>query len=126
VGAATFLERRAGELSGLRLHHPFGWGGYLASRLWPTYRIHMDGRSVFLDMIETGELHEDTSPQRWQQTLDERGIELALMSKKRPDIEGRPYWTLFMPAEKWELLYEDQVAVILRRRAAPRSARSRP
>jgi hypothetical protein len=116
VESVNFLAARADELSGLPLYNPLDWGGYLAARLWPRYRIYMDGRSAFIDMIGSDELALDVSPARWQAILDRHGIELALMPRRWPDVDGMPYDLAFMPRERWVLIHEDPVALVFRRR----------
>ncbi|UCH82184.1 MAG: tetratricopeptide repeat protein [Nitrospiraceae bacterium] len=49
--AAEFLD--ATDLKDIKLYNNLRFGGYLAWRLYPRFRISMDGRGVFLPFIET-------------------------------------------------------------------------
>jgi hypothetical protein len=115
VAAATYLETHP-ELAARPLYNPLAWGGYLSARLWPRYLVYMDGRSVFLDMIGPAELHKDTAPAAWQDTLERRGIGLAVMPRGVPEA--------YMPAARWERLFEDEAARVYRRH--PSEAKESP
>lgn len=117
VAAAGYLELNSERLSGLKMYNPLGWGGYLARRLWPGYRVYIYGSSAFVGMLRREDLLYDTPPPRWQETLERNGIGLAVMHQKLPDIGGRPYHETFMPRERWTPIFSDDVAIVFVRRA---------
>lgn len=113
--AAEFLSSRRDQLPHGTLYNPWGWGGYLGWRLYPDYRIFQDGRYIFHDLLrETGEALE--TPAGWGEFLDRRGVDLALMENVPVLLDGRPYYVLYMPREKWNLVYQDEQALIFARR----------
>ncbi|HAH08087.1 MAG TPA: hypothetical protein DCM05_16445 [Elusimicrobia bacterium] len=128
VEAAAYLEEHREPLARLRLYNPWGWGGYLGWRLSPDYRVFMDGRYLFHPML--AEENEATlDPGRWEAFVSRRGVELALLKRKQPDIrldrrlpegrvvsEPRPYYLFFMPQDRWALVYWDRLALLFVRR----------
>jgi hypothetical protein len=107
-GAARFLERSrpAGPL-----FNDYGWGGYLIWRLYPDYRVSIDGRIAvhgprgFADYLEVAEVRP-----RWRGTLDRLGARLVLVKARSPLA------VVLKAAGDWQLLYEDGVAVVLGKR----------
>jgi len=109
AGAVEFLKR---ERPPGPLFNDYGWGGYLIWRLYPDYRVWIDGRVAVYGPQHLAEFVEmiDVRP-RWRETLDRRGIGLVL-------IRARSTLAFFLRVSpEWEVLYEDPVAVLFGRRA---------
>jgi hypothetical protein len=110
AGAVEFLRqtRPPGPL-----FNDYGWGGYLIWRLYPDYRVSIDGRAAvhgpkrFADHIEIA----DVRP-RWRQTLDQTGARLVLIHARSPLAIA------LKAAPDWRVLYEDKVAVVLGKQGA--------
>lgn len=130
VAAADFLARERAVVEPLRVFAEWDWGGYLAWRLDPWYRILMDGRYVFHDRL--GPVHDAIAggPQAWEGLLDGWRLNAALVRRASgyyPEIFlpggrpwGHPWHELYMPRAEWALVYEDpQALFFVRRNAAP-------
>lgn len=108
VAAVNFLS--AQRLPG-PIYNRYGWGGYLIRRLYPDYRVYIDGRAdVYGDafMVETVKTYD--GHQRWREPLERLSIRTVLIS---PDA---PLSSLLRQDEKWSKVYEDRQAVIFTRR----------
>ena len=131
-GAAAFLEAERGGLAGKRLYNPWGWGGYLGWRLGPGWPVFQDGRYLFHPLLlESAKASADAAG--WTAFLERKGVEVALLeniplmlptTRRYPDGSGkeiaRPYYTSYMPRERWALVYFDpKTLVFARRDAAP-------
>lgn len=129
VRAAAYLERSE-ELRGLRLYHPWGWGGYLGYRLAPRTQVFQDGRYIFHELLLEG-AEAIRAPSTWQDFLAQYGVNAALMEnaplsfpteRVYPDGSrkafARPYYLGTMPREAWALVYWDEKALLFVRRGA--------
>lgn len=108
AGAVEFLRR---ERPPGPLFNDYGWGGYLIWSLYPEYRVWIDGRVAVYGPAHLAEHIEITNVRpRWRETLDRHGIGLVLIKPRSP-------LTIVLRASpEWEVLYEDQVAVVFGRR----------
>lgn len=113
--AVSFLE--VNPIPGNLLNH-YDWGGYLIWKLYPSKRVFIDGRAdvygeKFLrQFADTFQFKDD-----WRQDLERWQIECALVppnSALAVGLEQTP---------DWQMIYEDNQAVILRRRHSPTDAR---
>jgi hypothetical protein len=93
------------------LFNDYGWGGYLIWRLYPEYRVGIDGRAAVYGPRRFAEYAEvaDLRP-RWRETLDGSGVRLALVSARSPLA------IVLRAAPDWQVLYEDRIAVVLAKR----------
>ncbi|MBI4011143.1 MAG: hypothetical protein HY359_02455 [Candidatus Rokubacteria bacterium] len=112
AGAVEYLKRARPPGP---LFNDYGWGGYLIWRLYPDYRVSIDGRMAvhgpqrFADHIEVAEVRP-----RWRETLDRLGARVAVVHT------NSPLAIVLGASPDWEVLYQDKVAVVLGKRA-PRS-----
>lgn len=107
VAAVNFLS--AQRLPG-PIYNRYGWGGYLIRRLYPEYRVYIDGRAdVYGDafMVETMRTYEGHT--QWREPLERLAIQTVLISP------GAPLSSLLRQDEKWNKVYEDRQAVIFTR-----------
>ncbi len=127
-GAAAYLKANSGELGGRKLYNPWTWGGYLGWALNPDYKVFTDGRYIFhkyLEPISAAMADQDT----WEKFAAGRGFELALFRRdhaalpfeqvSRKGVKStvlRPSYLLFMPEEKWALIYWDAFSLLFARR----------
>lgn len=129
AGAAAYLQERAAELGGRKLYNPWAWGGYLG---WaaPAHKVFADGRYIFhkyLEPVSGAMADQDT----WEEFAAGRGIGLALFRRDYVMLDygqryggvvvkvKRPSYLLFMPEEKWALVYWDAFSVLFARRGGP-------
>lgn len=123
--AAVFLRAETATLSGLKMFNPWNWGGYLDNTLYPRYRVFMDGRYIFTDLLK--EVDEaDKNPTRWTKFMDKYGVELALLMNtgRIVSYRGQTSWRAFdsyaLPQSDWALIYWDrQVLIFVRRSRVP-------
>jgi len=131
AGAAAYLKANAQGLGGRKLYNPWTWGGYLGWALNPDYKVFTDGRYIFhkyLEPVSAAMADQDT----WEKFAVERGFELALFRRdyqllpfEQIDRKGgrakvlRPSYLVFMPQEKWALVYWDAFSVLFARRGKP-------
>lgn len=121
-GVRDFLRAEKATLSGLRLYNPYNWGGYFGYTLSPDYKVFIDGRYLFADLL--AEVNEaDVDPAHWRGLMAEKRIDVAvlyndgLMLQPRNALAGRPFSVYAMPRAEWALVYWDSVAAVFARRA---------
>jgi hypothetical protein len=125
ANACAFLRAEKKTLGDLKLFNPWNWGGYLDNELYPDYRVFMDGRYIFTDLLK--ELDEaEKTPTRWSKFLEKYGVDLALMMNtgRIVSFRGQTSWRSFdayaLPQSDWALVYWDrQVLIFVRRSKAP-------
>ncbi len=108
VTAAAFLEQR--HPPGPIMNH-YNWGGYFIWKLYPQYRVFMDGRAdVYGDTLMTnfGDCYHLTG--NWRRSLQAWGIQTVVLPPDAPLI------TALQSGPDWEQIYSDSEAVILTRR----------
>ena len=131
--AAEFMAQERAVLEPLRLYNQWEWGGYLAWRLRPWYRVYWDGRYIFQgDLAEAERAIE--KPADWHLFMDRGRLDGALMvniglmlpaQKRYPDGSlkdfPRPWYAFYMPKERWALVYWDPKAMLfVDRRKVPK------
>jgi len=131
AGAASYLEANARELGGRKLYNPWTWGGYLGWALNPDYLVFTDGRYIFHKYLEpvSAAMADQAA---WEKFAVEQGFELALFRRDRqllpfeqagPKGEKlkvmRPAYLVFMPEDKWALVYWDAFSLLFARRGKP-------
>jgi len=108
AGAVEFLKRTRPPGP---LFNDYGWGGYLIWRLYPDYRVGIDGRVAvygprrFAEHIVLAEVRPG-----WRQILDRLGPRLTLLEARSPLA------IVLKASPDWQVLYEDRLAVVLGRR----------
>jgi len=93
------------------IFNEYDWGGYLIWRLYPDYRVYIDGRAdVYGDQILEEFLHVHDGKPGWHEFLDRHGVRTVLV---KPDV---PLASLLRLDSGWQKAYEDQKAVAFVRR----------
>jgi hypothetical protein len=93
------------------IYNEYGWGGYLIWRLYPEYRVNMDGRAdVYGDTLIEEFLSVHVGETEWRNSLDKQGVRTVLL---RPDV---PLASLLRQDLAWQKIFEDQRSVIFVRR----------
>lgn len=99
------------------MFNDFTAGGYLAWDRPLDRGVYIDGRtevydadffSAYIDSLE--------HPKRWQADADQRGIQTVLFFHRWPN--RRPLMQWLLRDRRWALLYYDEVAMVLVRRAS--------
>ncbi|MFI5346911.1 MAG: hypothetical protein ACHQ51_11105 [Elusimicrobiota bacterium] len=123
--AIAFLRAEKTALSSLNLYNPYNWGGSLGYALSPDYKVFIDGRYIFLDLLDEVD-RAQRSPGAFRALIDGRDIGLAiqqndgLMLRDAEDplaASARPYAAYAWPRSVWALVYWDSQALIYVRRA---------
>jgi len=132
-GLSDFLKSHKDRLSKLGFYNYWGWGGFLGYKLYPDYKVFLDGRYIFHEML--GETQSAPGPEKWKALMDKYRVELAVIpadGKKIP-IKGRigggrelvlwrPAYLARMPEKDWAVIYWDRRALALVRRSAVNAA----
>jgi tetratricopeptide (TPR) repeat protein len=91
------------------LFHPYGWGGYLIWKIWPRYKVFIDGRAIdtYPAEVYRDYLRVSTGQAGAFDILNRRGISLALTF-----LPGGPEATsrIFEGNPQWRLIYEDDLS----------------
>jgi hypothetical protein len=132
VRTFAFLRKEKAALSGLRLFNPYNWGGSLGYALGPDYKVFIDGRYIFADLLAVVDRAE-RDPAAFRQFVDDHDIGVAVeendgVTLRYPwDSRGRPYIAYALPRVDWALVYWDSDAIVLVRRSfvSPRWLASR-
>lgn len=107
AGAADFLL--AHRLPG-RVYNDYGWGGYLTWRLFPHYRMFIDGRvAVFPPDIREDFITINNARPGWREALERRDIGIMLVRR------GTALASLMREAPGWTVAYEDRHMVVFQR-----------
>lgn len=107
TGAVEFMRSQSVAQP---IYNEYHWGGYLIWKLYPSYRVFIDGRAdVYGDrlMEEFFEVHD--GERNWRKRLDDHGIQSVLVS---PDTAIA---SLLREDKGWQKVFEDHQAVILTR-----------
>ncbi len=121
IGASEFLEQ-TGLLS-RPVYNDVRFGGWLIGRYFPPFQAFIDDRNeIHEDLLkEMWEIHEASSPERWQALLDRYGIETALLryhesltvlTPEGEDLGQRGFSALWFPPKRWALVFWDDSAMV--------------
>ena len=93
------------------IYNEYDWGGYLIWKLYPDYRVYIDGRAdVYGDRLIKEYLAVHNAKTAWRELLDNRGIQTVLV---RPD---GPLASLLRLDSGWQKVFEDRQAIVFVRR----------
>lgn len=107
VAAVDFLQKE--RLPG-PIYNRYGWGGYLIYRLYPDYRVYIDGRAdVYGDDFFAQTMNVYDGLEDADRLLDNYHVNTVLIA---PSVAMA---TLLRANVKWTIVYEDKQAVIFGR-----------
>jgi hypothetical protein len=93
------------------IYNEYVWGGYLIWRLYPEYRVNMDGRAdVYGDALIEEFLAVHDGETKWRESLEKQGIRTVLV---KPEV---PLASLLRQDTGWQNVFEDKGSVIFVRR----------
>lgn len=108
VAAVAFLDQN--RPPGPILNH-YNWGGYFIWKLYPQYRVFMDGRAdVYGDRLMDEFAASYYLTDSWKTPLQEWGIRTLILPPDAPLI------TALQSQPDWKKIYGDSEAIILTRR----------
>jgi hypothetical protein len=103
--AVSFLARRHVPTP---LFNHYDWGGYLIWRLYPNYRVWVDGRTdLYGDVFLEEFLRVYWAQEGWQQQLENDRIQSVIVPPSSPLARS------LIASPQWQRIYEDREAVIL-------------
>jgi hypothetical protein len=92
------------------IYNRYGWGGYLIRRLYPNYKVYIDGRAdVYGDSFTVEAVRTYDGKPDWRKPLERLGIRTVIIT---PDA---PLSSLLREDDTWTKAYEDSQAVIFTR-----------
>lgn len=90
------------------IFNDYAWGGYLIWRLYPDYRVHIDGRAdVFGEKLVDEFIQVNDGKPRWRELLQQYGTKTVLA---KPDSAIA---SLLGNDSRWQKVFEDKHAVVL-------------
>jgi hypothetical protein len=97
------------------IYNEYHWGGYLIWKLYPDYRVFIDGRAdVYGDAFFEEFMATHAGEPNWKENLSKHGVRTVLIT---PDC---PLASLLRADQTWENVFEDQQSVIFVRRERSR------
>lgn len=107
VGAANWLTSH--PQSG-NMFNEFNWGGYLLLRLWPEQLVFIDSQTDFYGEALARDYNQILNAQsNWEMKLAKYNIDWVILNKSTPLAQ------VLEIEDHWHVLYNDNVAIILRR-----------
>jgi hypothetical protein len=89
------------------IFNEYEWGGYLIWKLYPDYRVYIDGRAdVYGDRLVEEWLEAHDGNTNWREPLENHGIRTVLV---KPDVALA---SLLRQDSGWRKVFEDKQAVI--------------
>lgn len=114
VAAADFVLEK--QLPG-NLYNAYDWGGYLMWRLYPSYRVFLDGRSTSQEHFMASTLIDEARP-GWQGQLERYGVNTILTRTCYDDTGGPlPLIDALATDPGWALVHADAVGLVFVRRS---------
>lgn len=112
VGAADFISQTKPDG---KMYASDQFGGYLIYRLYPQFKVFVDGRS---DFYRQGTVLDDVDQialvkPRWSELLDKHDIRFMALRR------NEPLALIALASGRWRSIYEDSVAQILVRNPVP-------
>jgi hypothetical protein len=89
------------------LYNTYGWGGYLIWRLYPEYRVFIDGRAdVYGDEFIYSYLRIYAGQPGWESMLDRDGVTIVLIEP------GSGLANALKNSPNWIICYEDKLSIL--------------
>jgi hypothetical protein len=107
VQAVDWLEEN--PQSG-NMFNEFGWGGYLIYRLWPEQKVFMDGQLFYGETITRQHGQVVKAEAGWEDVIAQYDIRWMLVPTEEPIAR------ILLIHPGWEILYQDDTAIIARKR----------
>lgn len=92
------------------IYNSYGWGGYLIWKLYPDYRVYIDGRAdVYGDTFIEDYLRIYRAEPGWSEELDNRGVRTALIEP------GSPIAIALSESPAWHRVFVDSQSALFER-----------
>jgi len=87
----------------------FQWGGYLEYRLWPQEKVFIDSKSDFYGEDFVRQYMKVIQLEKgWESVINQYNVSWAILPKYERAVEG------IQEELGWEIIYQDNMAVILK------------
>jgi len=115
IEAQEFPKAAVEYMKQQRLPQPifneYTWGGYLIWRLYPDYRVHIDGRAdVFGEKLVAEFIQVNDGKPGWRELLQQYGAQTVLVKSDSAIA------SLLAEDSQWQRVFEDKQAIILVRK----------
>jgi tetratricopeptide (TPR) repeat protein len=96
------------------MYNPYEWGGYFIWKLYPQYRVFIDGRAntVYSEEIYRDSLVSMSGDSGWDKILDKYGINFVLCNKILRETNGHFLPDRMKKDPGWVLIYEDEIELL--------------
>lgn len=90
------------------IFNSYAWGGYIIWRLYPKYKVYIDGRAfdVYGDDLLFSFMNVYRAFPGWEQTLDSHNVRLVLVEP------GSGISRALINSFNWKILYEDHISIV--------------
>ncbi len=97
------------------VYNPYEWGGYMLWKLYPGYRVFIDGRAntSYTEQVYRESLVTMFGKEGWEEILDRYNVNAVLCNKYLMDVNKE--YKLGERMEKsheWKLIYQDRVELL--------------
>ncbi|MCD4785016.1 MAG: hypothetical protein K8T10_14475 [Candidatus Eremiobacteraeota bacterium] len=94
-----------------RMYNPYEWGGYFIWKIYPKYRVFIDGRAntVYSEQIYRESLSTMRGDPGWENVMDKYNINFIFCNKLLRDINAHYLPDKLEKSSKWILIFEDQI-----------------
>ncbi len=111
VVAATYPQSAVNWISSNRpkgnLFNSYGWGGYLIWRLYPEYKVYIDGRAdIYGDQFIYDYISVYNGQAGWDEALKHWEVQLVLIEPQSGLARE------LRDSDKWQVTYEDDLCVL--------------
>lgn len=89
------------------IFNSYGWGGYLIWRLFPDYKVFIDGRAdIYGDEFINNYLSIYSGQSGWEESLSKWGVKIVLL-EPQSGLAGE-----IRRSDNWIIVYEDRLSVL--------------
>jgi tetratricopeptide (TPR) repeat protein len=97
-----------------RMYNPYEWGGYFAWRLYPDYKVFIDGRAntVYPEEVYRDSIFSMQGEKNWPEIMDKYDINFVFCNKFLRDAGGHRLPDRLQESPDWVLIFEDDVEML--------------
>jgi hypothetical protein len=89
------------------LFNSYGWGGYLIWRMYPEYRVYIDGRAdVYGDKFIYDYMTIYRAEPGWENKLDSQAVQTVLIEP------NAPLAYMLSQSTTWRIIYQDKTSTV--------------
>ncbi len=89
------------------IYNTYGWGGYLIWRLYPQYRVYIDGRAdMYGDQFIFAYTRVYSAQADWEKTFQSSGVKIVLVEP------GSGLAHAMRGASSWRIAYQDSASIL--------------